>query len=142
MTRLSLAVCLALAALGCADVDPHGFRPEGLSAADTTEVQAALDEWCSVGHCAYLGDGASTLRMVDVMPVGFESSIGLHERSKVDPSVSRISILRGYPVRRIALHELGHHWACPDSDTPGLTMSHWEDEQPGHLTAADIACAR
>jgi hypothetical protein len=80
--------------------------------------------------------------MVDVMPKGLESSIGLHERSKVDPEVSRISILRGYQTRKIALHELGHHWGCPDSDEAGLTMSHWEDEWPEHLTAADLECAR
>jgi hypothetical protein len=138
--------------LACQPAQPDGFQVEGdITAIQIHEAQDAMDEWCSYGYCAWLGDGNSIFRMVETMPESaMPGTIGFHELS-TDGESSRISILKGFsskevPIRKTMLHELGHHWGCKNKnelgeDAPGFVMSMWTDEQPNHLTPEDVACA-
>jgi hypothetical protein len=143
---------LLLFQVACAEPQRDGFQVEGEpTPLQINEVQEAIDEWCSYGYCAWLGDGNSVLRMVETMPESaMPGTIGFHELS-TDGQSSRISILKGFsfeevPIRKTMLHELGHHWGCRNrnelgEDAPGFVMSMWTDEQPNHLTPEDVACA-
>jgi hypothetical protein len=151
----NLHCLLLLLPLACAAKQKDGFRVEGEpTALQIYEIQEAIDEWCFYGHCAWLGDGNSIVRMVETMPESaMPGTIGFYELS-TDGESSRISILKGFsskevPIRKTMLHELGHHWGCKNRDEsdsdepsePGFVMSLWTDEQPNHLTPEDVACA-
>ena len=71
------ALILAVASAGC-DGDRNTFRVVGADDTQTAVMQVAVAEWCDVGKCITIGDGASSVEFVDdqIACAGIESVNG------------------------------------------------------------------
>ena len=132
---LSFVVWL-LSSPGCGGLE-DGWRLDGIP---EEPVQAALDEWCSVGYCDALNpNGVDLIQIDDSQEV--VQWLGIHE-TRADGEAHRILVSSEVPteqLRVLLLHELGHHFRGGGHLPPGNVMAHYLADASEHLTELDIS---
>jgi hypothetical protein len=156
-----LAVLVAWALCGCAGGET--FRLFNFTPEESASHLSAADEWCSSTDgdwCPLPDSSADNLVVIqdntrECPPTEpGRTRTGCARRIGASYGVRshlRIVILdrRNEPdwlpiLRQLILHELGHAGGCSPAPTlhlaPGNVMAEHREDEPEHLTAADIAC--
>lgn len=146
---LALMLVSALALAGCAD-DPNLFVAVGdWSDDELAIVQDAMDEWCESSdgrYCAHLGDGSDNAKGNSVIVLTEDHPDRYGRTRFADHWWDTIEIdnERGYhlwreSLRRVVLHELGHHFHHSPYHLPAGNVMEACGESTHALTALDVA---
>ena len=137
---------VGFSSVGCAS-DPHRFSTSGFSLEQEQAIRSAADEWCSSSNgaaCPVIGDGDSHiigLGEFAAQPV-YESTLGLHiRRAEGASDIYLLTSLSADELRLVALHELGHHFGCDDTDDGSIMSAELADIVEQGLSPTVLSCA-
>jgi hypothetical protein len=124
----------ALLSFGCADDPGWSIRD-----VDPAIVQDVFDEWCSrSGRCERVDQQSEVFIAFADLPTNVRGKYRHEGSEPVCVEIDRGMVDNPIAVRRILLHELGHHIRGPKHLPPGNVMAEWMFDDPQHLTDDDV----